>query len=94
MTEPENGIDYESSPAGEPLDETDVSLRAYLVKRSDKHLGQYRIAWSDEEVVEWDGNFRNDGNLMLVCCERDVDIDEFREVLEEHLALRGIRPPS
>ncbi|MAM47000.1 MAG: hypothetical protein CMJ91_10105 [Planctomycetes bacterium] len=94
MTEPENDIDYETSPGGEPLDETDVSLRAYLAKRSDEHLAGYRGEWSDEEVVEWDGNFRNDGNLMLVCCERDVDIEEFRRVLEEHLVLRGIQPPS
>jgi hypothetical protein len=25
---------------------------------------------------------------MLVCCERDVDVQEFRRVLEEHLAYR------
>ena len=30
-------------------------------------------------------NFRSDGALMLVCCERDVEIAEFRAVLEEHL---------
>jgi len=40
--------------------------------------------------MEWDGNFRSDGALMLVCCERDVDVAEFRRVLEEHLAFRGI----
>jgi hypothetical protein len=25
---------------------------------------------------------------MLVCCERDVDVEEFRRVLEEHLSYR------
>ena len=94
MTDPENEIDYENSPDGEPLDETDVSLRAYLAKRSEEHLAQYRGDWSDEQVVEWDGNFRNDGTLMLVCCERDVDVEEFRRVLQEHLTLRGIRPEA
>jgi hypothetical protein len=37
--------------------------------------------------MEWDGNFKADGGLMLVCCERDVDVQEFRRVLERHLAL-------
>jgi hypothetical protein len=39
-------------------------------------------------VVEWDGNFRDDGNLMLVCCERDVDVKEYRRVLEECIRYR------
>ena len=38
--------------------------------------------------MEWDGNFRNDGGLMLVCCERDVDVRDFREVLEEFIRYR------
>lgn len=83
--------DYEHLPAGKPMDETDVSLRAYLSRLSDEHLAQYDPSWSDEQVMEWDGNFRLDGNLMLVCVERDVDVAEFREVLEDHLRFRGIR---
>lgn len=81
-------VDYEHLPPDEPMDETDVSLRAYLAGLSDNHLNLYDARWSDEQVVEWDGNFRSDGSLMLVCCERDVDIDEFRRVLEEHLRYR------
>lgn len=84
--------DYEHLPAGVPMDETDVSLRAYLARLSDEHLAEYDPSWTDERVVEWDGNFRSDGALMLVCCERDVDVTEFRRVLEEHLVFRGIRP--
>ena len=68
-----------------PMDETDVNLRAYLEGLSPEHLAQYNPDWTDDEVKEWDGNFRSDGALMLVCCERDVEINEFREVLEEHL---------
>ena len=68
-----------------PMDETDVNLRAYLEDLSAEHLAQYNLDWTDDEVKEWDGNFRSDGALMLVCCERDVEINEFREVLEEHL---------
>ena len=85
-------IDYEHLPPGEPMDETDVSLRAYLANLSDEHLAEYDPGWSDDEVIAWDGNFRSDGVLMLVCCERDVDASEFRRVLEEHLKYRGIRP--
>ena len=46
------------------------------------------LAWTDDQVIEWDGNFKSDGNLMLVCCERDVDVTDFRRVLEEHLKFR------
>lgn len=87
MTE---GRDYECLPAGVPMDETDISLRAYLSRLSDEHLARYDPSWDNERVVEWDGNFRSDGNLMLVCCERDVDVEEFRRVLEEHVRLRGL----
>ena len=68
-----------------PMDETDVNLRAYLEGLNAVHLAKYNSEWSDEEVKEWDGNFRSDGALMLVCCERDVEIEEYRRVLEEHI---------
>jgi hypothetical protein len=87
-------LDFEHLPGSEPMDETDVSLRAYLARLSDEQLAKYDPAWSDERVMEWDGNFRSDGALMLVCCERDVDVTEFRRVLEEYLAFRKIRPPA
>ena len=68
-----------------PMDETDVNLRAYLKDLSAEHLARYNPDWTDDEVKEWDGNFRSDGALMLVCCERDVEINEFREVLAKYL---------
>ena len=52
---------------------------------SEEHLAEYEPSWPDEQVLDWDGNFRSDGQLMLVCCERDVDVQEFRRVLELHL---------
>ena len=67
------------------MDETDVNLRAYLESLSVEHLAKYNSEWSDEEVKQWDDNFRSDGALMLVCCERDVEIEEYRRVLEEHI---------
>lgn len=85
---PEHEIDYEHLPPDMLMDETDVSLRAYLTRLSADHLAQYDPAWTDDQVIEWDGNFKSDGTLMLVCCERDVDVAEFRQVLEEHLKFR------
>ena len=67
------------------MDETDVNLRAYLEALRPEHLTKYNPDWTDDEVKEWDGNFRSDGALMLVCCERDVEINEFREVLAKYL---------
>jgi hypothetical protein len=90
----ERKVDYEHLPGDGPLDETDVSLRAYLARLSDEHLAEYDPAWSDEQVMAWDGNFRSDGGLMLVCCERDVDVQEFRRVLEEHLRYRQVGRPA
>ncbi len=81
-------IDFENSPPDQLMDETDVSLRAYLASLGDEHLSRYDPNWSDEQVIDWDDNFRSDGALMLVCCERDVEIAEFRRVLEEHLRYR------
>jgi hypothetical protein len=75
---------------GTSPDETDINLRAYLTRLSDDRLREYNPQWSDEQVIEWDGNFRSDGALMLVCCERDIEIGEYRRVLEEHIRRRGL----
>jgi len=83
-------VDYEHLPGDKPLDETDISLRAYLSRISDEHLALDAPAWTDEEVRAWDGNFRSDGALMLVCCERDIDVTEFRRALNEQLRYRRI----
>ena len=58
---------------------------------SDEKLREYQHAWTDEQLMEWDGNFRSDGALMLVCCERDIEVDEYRRVLEEQIARRNLR---
>ncbi len=81
-------MDYEHLPGDHPLDETDVSLRAYLASIPDNHLALYDPSWTDDQVEAWDGNFRSDGALMLVCCERDIDIIEFRRALAQHLQYR------
>ena len=84
---------FEQQPSDEPMDETSVNLRAYFDHMPDEKMQQYSSTWSDNEVIEWDGNFRDDGNLMLVCCERDVDVSEYRKVLEECVSYRNrVRP--
>jgi hypothetical protein len=87
-------MNYERLPEGLAMDETDISLRAYLAGLEDSHLSEYDPSWSDEQVIAWDGNFRDDGALMLVCCERDVEIDEFRQVLVEHMQFRNLIPAN
>ena len=82
---------FETIPRDEPPDETDYALRAYVAGLADDHLDCYDPSWTAEQVIEWDGNFRADGALMLVCCERDVDVQEFRRVLELLLPQRKAR---
>jgi hypothetical protein len=84
----EAAVNFEHWPPDMAMDETDVSLRAYVSRLDEDHLAKYDPNWSDEQVMEWDGNFRSDGDLMLVCCERDVDVAEFRQVVEQYLEYR------
>jgi hypothetical protein len=79
---------FEQEPTDEPLDETGVNLRAYFDRMDDEKMRQYDSSWSDEQVIEWDGSFRDDGNLMMFCCERDVEVGEYRRVLEECIEYR------
>jgi hypothetical protein len=84
---------FEQEHGGEPGDESSVNLRAYLDRMPDEKMRQYRPEWSDEQLMEWDGNFTNDGNLFLVCSEREVDVDEYRRTLEQCIAYRDrVRP--
>jgi hypothetical protein len=86
---------FEQEPSDQPLDETGINLRAYFDNMPDEKLQQYDPDWTDEQTIEWDNNFRDDGHLMLLCCERDVDIREYRRVLEKCIDYRnGLRTPS
>ena len=79
---------FEQEPGGEPLDETGVNLRAYFDLMSDEKMQQYRTDWTDQQTIDWDNNFRDDGNLMLLCCEREVGVREYRQVLENCIDYR------
>lgn len=80
---------FEQEPSNHPMDETDINLRAYFDRMDDEKMQQYSANWTDAEVIEWDGNFRDDGELMLFCCERDVEVDEYRRVLEACIEYRN-----
>jgi hypothetical protein len=79
---------FEQEPSDEPVDDTIINLRAYFDHMADEKMQQYRKDWTDEEVMRWDDNFTDEGNLLLVCCFRDVEIDEYRKVLEQAIDYR------
>jgi len=84
---------FEQEPSDEPMDETSVNLRAYFDRMPDDKIRSYSSSWSDEQVIAWDDNFTNEGNLLLLCSERDVEVDEYRKVLEQCIQYRDrVRP--
>ncbi len=87
-SKPQDDVNYETMPAGMAMDETDINLRAHFSRMSDEKLAEYVSTWTDEQLMAWDDNFRDDGTLFLVCSEREVDVEEYRNVLIEHIRLR------
>ena len=84
---------FEQDPSEHPMDETGVNLRAYFDRMPDEKMRQYSPNMTDEQVIEWDGNFKDDGDFMTFCSERDVDVTEYRQVLEECIRYRDrVRP--
>jgi hypothetical protein len=80
---------YEQEPRNEPGDETTINLRAYFDRMPDEIIRAYDPAWSDEQLIAWCGDFRDDGVLFLPCSERDVGVAEFRRELEGARAYRA-----
>ncbi len=84
---------FEQYPSNEPLDDTSVNLRAYFDRMDDAKLQTYSPDWTDEQVIDWDGNFTTEGHLLLLCVMRDVEIDEYRKVIEQCIEYRTqVRP--
>lgn len=75
---------FEAYPPEMAKDETDINLRYYMTRLPLEKVEAYDPAWSDEKVMEWDGNFKTDGSLMMACCEREVEVEEYRQVLEQY----------
>ena len=84
---------FEQEPWEGPHDETDINLRAYFDRMPDDKMLHYRPDWTDEQIVEWDGNFKYDDGtsepeLLLGCSEREVHIPEYRRVIEQAITYR------
>lgn len=79
-------MDFERAGRQPDDDETAVNLRAYFDRMDPAKLTHYNPAWTDEELIAWDDNFKDDGTLFLPCSERDVDVAEYRRVLTLALA--------
>jgi hypothetical protein len=80
---------FEQDPTDEAMDETSFNLRAYFDRMDDAKLREYRPEWSDEQLMEWDSNFKSDGDLLLPCSERDVDAAEYRRVIAQCIEYRN-----
>lgn len=85
---------FEQEPSDEGMDETGINLRAYFDRMPDEKMQHYSPSWSDDQIVAWDESFRDDGNLLLPCSERDVDVSEYRKVLEECIEYRNRARPD
>jgi hypothetical protein len=85
---------FEQEPfVDERPDETSYNLRAYIDRIPDAKILEYQPSWTDDQVENWCGDFRDDGALMIACCERDVSVKEFRRALEQAIAYRDrVRP--
>ena len=91
MGEPE--WNFEQEPTDQRMDETSVNLRSYFDRMPDEKMRQYSSGWTDEQVIEWDQNFTDEGCLMVMCSERDVEVAEYRSVIEECIRYRDrVRP--
>ena len=80
---------FEQEPTDGFVDETTFALRAHFDRMDDAKLRSYSPSWPDRQVMEWDGNFKSDGDLLLPCTERDVDIAEYRRVLAQCIDYRN-----
>lgn len=80
---------FEQEPwDGEEPDETSFNLRAHFDRIPDERLREFDPGWTDQQVMDWDGNFKDDGVLLIACSERDVEVDEYRRVLAQCIAYR------
>jgi hypothetical protein len=80
---------FEQEPYLQSPDETSINLRAYFDRMDDIKMREYNPQWSDAELIAWDGNFKDDGALMLICSERDVEVEDYRQELEACLDYRN-----
>jgi hypothetical protein len=87
MTEPRWAFELE--PKFELMSETGTNLCAYFDAMPDSKLKTWNPDFTDEEVMEWDGNFTTEGELLLPCSESDdVEPDMYRRYIAEAIRYR------
>lgn len=60
-------MDFERAGRNADDDETAVNLRAYFDRMGPVKLAEYDPSWSVEQLMAWDDNFKDDGDLFLPC---------------------------
>ncbi len=87
MSEP--NWNFEGEPPFEEMSETGINLCSYFDAMSDAMLQTYDPAFTDEQLMEWDGNFTSEGHLLLPCCEsEEVDPAMYRRYIERCIQYR------
>jgi hypothetical protein len=80
MTEP--NWNFEGEPPFEPRTEAGINLCAYFDAMPDAKLRAYDPGMSDEALMEWDGNFTSEGDMLLPCTEsEEVDVEMYRRYI-------------
>jgi len=84
---------FETDPPFEEMTETGINLCAYFDALPDAKLSTFDPAFTDEQLMEWDGNFTSDGELLLPCCEsEEVDVAMYRRFIAACMRYRdGVR---
>lgn len=87
MAEP--NWNFEGEPKFEPMSETGINLCAYFDAMPDAKLKTWNPGFSDDELMEWDGNFTTEGEMLLPCSESDdVDPEMYRRFIAQVIKYR------
>lgn len=80
---------FEGEPAFEEMSETGINLCAYFDAMPDTKMKTYDPSFTDEQLMEWDGNFTSEDTLLLPCCEtEEVDAAMYRRFIQECIRYR------
>ncbi len=85
--------DFANELCLESPDETAIRLGEYFDLMPDEKMQQYSPDWTNQQLMAWDSNFREDGKLTVPRGERNVGIDEYRKVLEQAVEYRNLVRP-
>lgn len=73
---------FENEPPFEPRTEAGINLCAYFDAMPDVKLKSFDPGMGDAELMEWDCNFKSDGEMLLPCTEsEEVDVAMYRRYI-------------